>query len=252
MTPRADAADAWEVPELGPSLGRLSDPPGLGPRGALGAGLDDIRLGLVTGIFELAGASRSFAGAGDPDGAMASLSRVVWLDLWEQAVASAADRVAGAANARLKAAAEESRFPPVRLRELLLTPEDTRAIAARLGSGGAPLVAALDALEQTVHAGSGEHRHGTAAFRDWRAALTAAARRLESAWLALEAAAVTEQDRWHREVERVRAWRRPRWPLWAITLLLLAATGYLGLMLGGYLPVPRLLQGLAAFWWSRL
>jgi len=59
--------ETWEVPELGPSLGRLTDPaqPGAGP---LGIRLDDIRLKLVTGVFELAGAGRSFAAAGDAVG----------------------------------------------------------------------------------------------------------------------------------------------------------------------------------------
>ena len=54
------------VPELGPSLGRLSDPPaGPSDRGSLEIVFDDIRLDLVTGIFDRAGAARSFAAAGD-------------------------------------------------------------------------------------------------------------------------------------------------------------------------------------------
>jgi hypothetical protein len=138
------------IPELGPSLGRLTDPP---PGPASDATrLDDIRLRLVTDVFELAGAARAFAAAGDTQGAMASLSRVAWLGLWEKAVAAAAERIAASVNASLEAAAAESRFAPRRLARVLLRAEDTRAIAARLGSGGAPFVAALDGLEQTVHA----------------------------------------------------------------------------------------------------
>jgi hypothetical protein len=30
------------------------------------------------------------------------------------------------------------------------------------------------------------------------------------------------------------------------------AASYLGLVLGGYVPVPPPLEGLAAFWWARL
>jgi hypothetical protein len=48
------------VPELGPSLGRLIDPPGSSvERGSLDLNLDDIRLDLVTSIFDVAGAARS-------------------------------------------------------------------------------------------------------------------------------------------------------------------------------------------------
>ena len=50
----------------------------------------------------------------------------------------------------------------------------------------------------------------------------------------------------------VHAWRLPRWPLWLLTVLVLGAAIYLGLVLGGYVPVPPMLEGLAEFWWSRL
>ena len=93
---------------------------------------------------------------------------------------------------------------------------------------------------------------GEVAATRWREALSAAARRLESAWLALEEAAGVEQRRWAAEIAQVRAWHRPRWPLWAITALVLTAAGYVGLVLGGYLPAPSALQGLTAFWWARL
>jgi hypothetical protein len=234
--------ERWEIPELGPSLGRLTDPaePASGP---LGVRLDDIRLKLVTALFELAGAARSFAAAGDPAGAAASLNRVAWLGVWEQAVAASAERVTANVNARLNEAAAVSRYPQRWLRRVVLTPGDTRAIAARLGGGGAAFVAALDELEE-----AGRERSVTA----WRNALTAAARRLEAAWLALEEAAAREQVRWLAEVQRVHEWRLPRWPLWLLTVLVLGAAVYLGLVLGGYLRVPPMLEGFAEFWWSRL
>jgi hypothetical protein len=235
------------VPELGPSLGRLTDP-GAEP-GADGPGvrLDDIRLRLVTGVFELAGAARGFAAAGDEQGAMASLSRVAWLGLWEKALASAADRITASVNTGLDVAAEESRYPRRRLEPLRLRADDTRAIAARLGRGGAPFVAALDLLEQAARSPS---PNGDAA-RAWRDRLNAAARRLEAAWLALEVAAAEEQRHWQTDVERVRRWRRPRWPLWLISAVVVGAAAYLGLVLGGYLPVPSALEGLAQWWWAR-
>ena len=239
------------MPEIGPSLGRLTDPPNPAT-GPLGVGLDDIRLELVTGVFELAGAGRSFAAAGDPVGAAASLNRVAWLALWEKAVAASAERVTATVNGRLEEAAAESRYPRRKLRQVLLTPADTRAIAARLGGGGAPFVAALDELEIAAHGISAQGGRGRSAAAGWRAALTASARRLEAAWLALEDAAVREQLRWQTDVRRVHAWRLPRWPLWLFTVLVLGGAAYIGLVLGGYVRVPPGLEGFAEFWWSRL
>jgi hypothetical protein len=248
---RGVSQEKWEVPELGPSLGRLTDPaqPSAGP---LGVRLDDIRLKLVTGVFELAGAARAFAAAGDAVGAAASLNRVAWLARWEQAVAASAERVTATVNARLEEAAAESRYPRRRLREVLPTPADTRAIAARLGGGGAPFVAALDELEQAAHGISAQAGRERAVAATWCAALSATARRLEAAWLALEEAAEREQLRWQADVRRVHAWRLARWPLWLITALVLGTAIYLGLVLGGYVPVPPMLEGFADFWWSRL
>ena len=246
------SSDSWMVPELGPSLGRLSDPPaGSTERGPLDIVLDDIRLDLVTGIFDRAGAARSFAAAGDRHSAVASLGRVAWLDLWERAVAAAAQRLADAVNARLKAAGAESRLPAGRLTRVFLTAEDVRAIASRLGSGGATFVSALDALEQTVPAAAAAGTRGRLGQEEWQRALAATARRLESSWMALTVAAKREQERWKGDIEQVRSWRRPVWPVWLITVVVLAIATFLGLILGGYLPVPVPLRGFAEFWWTR-
>lgn len=242
---------ADSIPELGPSLGRLIDPPPA-PLGALRVPLDDVRIDLVTGVFELAGAGRSFAAAGDRDGAMASLGRVALLGLWEKAVATAAGRIAAEANAGLKSAAEESRYPVRRLRARRLTDQDARAVAARLGSGGAPFVASLDALEQAANNAGGARARETAGMVTWQAAITLAARRLEAAWMALEDSARAEQARWAAEVEQVRRWHRPTWPIWLVSAVVIAGAGYLGLVLGGYLPVPPALEGLATLVWTRL
>jgi hypothetical protein len=247
------STEAWTVPELGPALGRLADPPSLvSDTGALGITLEDIRLNLVSGIFDTAGAARSFMAAGDRAGAIASLGRVAWLDRWERAVAAAARRITDTVNERLTAASSESRLPERRLGPILLTPEDERAIASRLGSGGAGFVAALDALEQTVPAATASGARARQGQEDWQVALATVARRLESAWLALTESSRREQERWSQEIRRVREWRRPTWPLWLITLVLLAVLGYLGLVLGGYLPVPGPMRGVADYFWSRL
>lgn len=246
-------AEAWTVPELGPSLGRLSDPPQIpASPGVLGLVLEDIRLDLITRLFDIAGAARSFMMAGDRESAISSLGRVAWLDLWERAVAAAAQRLADLVNTRFRDAALEARLPEKRLRTVLLGPEDVRAIGSRLGSGGAGFVNALDALEQTVPAAAASGRRGQLGQEEWQLALATTARRLESAWHALIEAAQVEQERWQAEIDQVRAWHRPRWPLWAVTILVLLAITYLGLVLGGYLAVPGPLRGVAEFWWTRL
>ncbi len=246
------SSQSWIVSELGPSLGRLTDPPAAPlPGDSTAIVLDDIRLELVTGIFDVAGAARSFVAAGDRESAIASLGRVAWLDLWERAVASAAQRLADSVNARFRAAADESCFPEARLHQFLLDAADVRAIGSRLGSGGASFVSALDALEQTVPAAAAPGARGNRGQLEWQLALGTAARRLEAAWLALTEAMRREQDWWAAEIERVRTWRRPRWPLWALTAVVLLLLTYLGLVLGGYVPVPSPLRGFAEFWWSR-
>jgi hypothetical protein len=246
------SADVWVVPELGPALGRLSDPPAAPSHSSpLGITLEDLRLDLVTRLFDVAGAARAFMAAGDRQSAVSSLGRVAWLDLWERTVAAAAQRIVDAANTRIRDAAAESRLPANRLASALLNQDDLRAIGARLGSGGAGFVSALDALEQTVPAAAAAGARGRLGQEEWQLALAATARRLESAWIALAQAASAEEIHWQTEIERVRSWRRPTWPLWLITILVLLVLGYLGLVLGGYVPVPQPLVGLAEYWWSR-
>jgi len=71
----AAPAHAALIPEIGPSLGHLTDPPSMRPSGALGVTLDDLRLDLVTRLFDLAGTSRQITSAGDREGALQSLGR---------------------------------------------------------------------------------------------------------------------------------------------------------------------------------
>jgi hypothetical protein len=253
VTLPSSSTESSTIPELGPALGRLADPPDSAPeRGALDINFEDIRIGLVTGIFDVAGAARSFAASGDRQSAVASLGRVAWLDLWERSVTAAAQRLADAVNSRLRDAANESRLPSRRLVGFLLSGEDVRAIASRLGSGGASFVSALDALEQTVPAAAASGSRAHLGLEEWQRALATVARRLEASWLALIAAARNEQERWKGEIERVRSWRRPTWPLWLVTVALLLVMTYLGLVLGGYLPVPAALEWLAELWWAHL
>jgi ferric-dicitrate binding protein FerR (iron transport regulator) len=89
------------------------------------------------------------------------------------------------------------------------------------------------------------------AVEAWRTAIAAVARRVDSAWAALEQGAAREEAAWREDVEQVRGWRRPRWPLWLLTVATIAAALWLGLVLGGFLDVPGLLRPLAEWWWSR-
>lgn len=238
-----DAAGASIIPELGPLLGRLAVPQG----SASGlVPLDDIRLRLVTELFELAGAARAFAREGDMSSAVQSLNRHGWLAAWERAVDAAAQRVAERIDARLTSAATESRFPPKRLAAALLTDEERRGIAVRIGVGGALLVEELDTMEATVRQAS----RSAAPAEAWRAAVTGVARRLESAWASLEEAAAREEAAWQEDVAELRAWRRPRLVLWAITAAVIGLALYLGLMLGGFVQVPGVLRPFAEFWWG--
>lgn len=238
------------VPELGPALGQVCDR-ARPPRGRW-VRLDDIRLELATRLFELAGAARAFAGADDRPAAVSSLNRQAWLGEWERTVSRASERIVRAVDARFDSAAREARFPKPRRAELLLADPDRHAISGRLGAGSLPFLHALDQLEQIVPRASAPGTRGDSAVAEWQEAILAAARRLESAWLALEAAVIQEESLWAPEIERVRAWHRPIWPLWALTGVVLAVATYLGLVFGGYLPVPGPLLPLAKAVWSRL
>lgn len=238
------------VPELGPALGQLCDR-ARPPRGRW-VRLDDIRLELATRVFELAGAARAFGGADDRPAAVSSLNRQAWLGEWERAVSHVTERIGRAVDARFDSAAREARLPKGRRAELLLADPDRYALSGRLGAGSLPFLHALDQLEQIVPRASAPGVRGESAVREWQEAILAAARRLESAWLALEVAAIQEESLWAPEIERVRAWHRPLWPLWAVTGVVLAVGTYLGLVFGGYLAVPGPLLPLAEAVWSRL
>ena len=236
------------IPELGPSLGRLTaraTSPGRAP-----VVLDDFRLELVTTVFEHAAAARAF---GDDAAAVASaLNRAAWLAAWEATVAAVAARLADYVERQLASAAAESRLPQRLRSTLVLSESDRRAIAGRLGLGSFAFLRSLDALERTVPAVSASAPRGAAAVQEWQEALLGVARRLESAWLALEEAAEREPAVWAESIERTRRWRRPLWPLWAITGLVVLVAGYVGLVFGGYLPAVGPVGALARAWWYRL
>ncbi len=238
------------IPELGPSLGRLVAPPPPAP-GTPGQwiSLDDIRIALVSQLFELAGDARRWAQEGDRELALATLNSAAWDTAWGGAVESVAERATATVSDRLLAAARESRLPARHARLLPLDAAEVRAFAARLDKGGADLRRALATLDRLAPAARSERASATA-VQEWQAALATAARRLEAAWLALEETLLVEWREWEVEIEEVRAWRRPLWPLLLIGVLLFGTAAYCGLVLGGYLPVPGPLTALVERIWS--
>lgn len=242
---------AATLPELGPWLGRLCNAGAAGRVLHHFVPLDDLRLALATGVLDLAGAARGFSGD-DHAAIVGSLHARSWRQLWEKALGGATRRTADAINAGFASAAAESRFPKRRLARLQVNEVELAAMTARLGAGAIPFEASLSRLEELAHAAGASGPRSEAAFGRWSDGLAAAARQLEAAWMALEEAVDREGARWQGEIEKVRRWTRPRWPLWVITGVLLAAAVWLGLVLGGFLQVPAWLLPFAEFWWTRL
>jgi len=237
-----------QVPEFGPALGRIVLPP------SAAAGkfdrwppLDDLRLGLATHLFDLAGRARKAEG-----GAPERLTAAAWRQAWEESVHAAATRAADAVDARLIAAARGVWMPRRVLARRLLSPADRRALTARLGEGALSLYSALDAMEAARKALAEHPLRAAEVERAWMGAVEAAARRQETAWLGLEAAWERDRPVWEGEIAAVRRWHRPLWPVLVTAVVLFSAATWMGLVLGGFLPVPGPLRGLATFVWDRL
>jgi hypothetical protein len=242
---------ALVIPELGPSFGRLVAPPPPPPGSAPPwIPLDDLRLTLVSQLFELAGDARRWAAEGDRELALATLNREAWNGAWQRTVHGVAERAAAAVNERLLAAAAEARLPKRRARALVLDEAEVRALAGRLAIGTPAFDQALAALDRAVHQVR-SNRAPVDAVAFWQESLMTAARRLESAWLALEEALTREWRDWGIELEEIRAWRRPLWPLAIFGAVLILLFGYAGLVLGGYLPVPDPVRGIVEAIWDR-
>ena len=227
------------VPELGPSLGRLTALPGapVGAPPAPRVELADLRLALVTRLFDLAAAARA---AVDGDGAAEILAPERLRQEWERASAHGAERTIERIEAALAAAAARAGAPVRLLRRARPDREEKALLTARLHGAGVPFVDGLAALD-VAEPGSD----------DWREALLASARRLESCWLALEQRALAEEEAWRPVALRLEAWHPSPWPRRVAAAVALVVCVYLGLVLGGYLPVPPGGERVAAWWWER-
>ena len=223
------------VPELAPSLGRVLVPRRLEEPWVP---LDDIREELATRVMELGGEARAAAAREQRDAVLDTVSRRAWLAAWEAAARRAGERVSAALDVEIDRAAHCVRMPRRLRRRRRLAGSEKRAIGARLAAGGETLVAALDALDAAAARVRGASVLDKAAHAEWQEALRTAARRLEAAWLALEAAVADEGSRWEEEIEAIGGWRPPLWPLLVVWAPLATALLWLGLILGGYVPAP--------------
>lgn len=226
------------VPELGPALGRLTALPGA-PVGAPPQPrieFADLRLGLVGRIFDIASAAR---GAVDGDGAAEILAPERLRHEWERVSTIAAGRTLERIDAALAAAAVRSGAPLRLLRRASPDREERALLKARLHGAGVPFVDGLGAMD-VAEPGSDE----------WREALLASARRLESAWLGLEQRALAEEAAWVPSAERLEAWKPSPWPRRVLAGVAILFFLYTGLVLGGFLPVPPVAKPIAEWWWA--
>lgn len=242
---------ALEIPELGSALGRVAVLPALArPAVPAWPGLEGIRFGLAAAVIDLVADARAWSAAGDGDAAVETLAPAAWSAAWEAAVRDVANHIAADLDARLLAAAQEARMFKRRRRRLMVTEQERRALTGRLASAGVVMAEPLDRLKDWGERLRETSGHDRAIRQQWGRALVMVAQRLESAWLGLEEVARREAARWQPVIERVRVWRRPMWPVWVLTTLLIGVAIYLGLVLGGYLPTPPFLRGFTDGWWS--
>ena len=221
------------IPELGPLLGTLVEPP---EHEGEEAALDQTRLAMVDAVFGRAAHARHQLAQGEEETARAALGGSAWLEIWDAAAAQSAATLMERAERRLREAAAYSRFPARRLAALLPSAEDRAVLTAKLNAAGMGLEAAAPALDAGV--------------LEWDQAARRAAGELEQAWQRLVRAAEDEMSIWDRRVEEIRTWRRPWLPLALGGGIALGLGTWLGLVLGGYLPVPGPLRPLAEWVWS--
>jgi uncharacterized protein YukE len=234
----------FAIPQLAPGLGRLIVPRRLQ---APWVPVDDIREALATRILERAGAARRDAAEAAPARALSELDREAWNTAWEEAVRQAGGRLAEALDAAFALEARRVRMTERRRRRLALSGAERRAIAARLASGADGFEAALESVARTTAALHDRWPGDPETVAAWREAQQQAARRLEAAWLALEALVARERTRWQPELDAVRAWRPSLLPVFAAWLPLTAAALWFALVLGGYLPAPAWLAASLGF-----
>jgi len=221
------------IPELGPLLGALVEPPGADSEDAP---LDAVRLSMVGALFDRAGTARGFLAAGDEAGARAALGPRAWIGIWEDAADRSATAVTRRIDRQLRQSAAYSRYPRKSLIQQLPSGEDRRVLAARLSAAGIGLESAAPVLES--------------AGAEWQEAQRRMAGELEQSWHRLVQSAHEELAFWEAKSHTIRAWRRAWWPLLVGGGAAIALSTWIGLVLGGYLPVPDPLRPAVDWIWS--
>lgn len=221
------------IPELGPLFGTLVEPPD--PGSEAGA-LDAVRMSMVSTLFERAGEARRLLASGDESGARAAFGSRVWVQVWDDAAERSAVVLTQRIDQHIRQSAAYSRYPRKRLVQQLPSTEDRRVLAARLSAAGIGLESAAPALESPG--------------AEWQEAQRRMAGELEQAWHRLVRVAHDEFALWENRSNAIRAWRRPWWPLVLGGIAVLALSTWIGLMLGGYLPVPAPLRPAADWFWG--
>ena len=248
MSTGPEESASLTVPELGGALGRVA---GTKPSRE-GLALDGIRIALATDLFVAGGEARELAARGDVSSAVEALNQTVWISIWERAVSAAGQEIFERVLAEFHDAAVESRMPRAYLTRWTPTEPERRAIKAHLGKGTRRLELALEEMTVMASPMRDDGPGDSAAQAEWSKAVDLCARRVEAAWIELLEAADKERHRWAVEVDRVRRWRRPRWPMWLLTGALAATAVYLGLVFGGFVEPPAFLRPWAEFWWERM
>ncbi|MEO8449944.1 MAG: hypothetical protein ABI647_09150 [Gemmatimonadota bacterium] len=223
------------LPELGPYLGHLVDPPGRFEPAEIG--LDDVRLALVTDLFERAQTARGCLLSGDSAGALSALGRSVWLDLWRGAVDRVTTQTVAVIEARLRRAAKASAMSNRRLARMLPNAEDRAVLHARLDAAAIP-------LEQLTE------RLATARAEAWVEIVRQAAGALQSAWEAVEHVVHQALAEWQPAIAAAENWRPAPLIRWVPGVLLAVLAGWLGLGIGGYLPLPAFLAPVSTWFWG--
>jgi hypothetical protein len=224
----------FRLPELGPWLGRL---PEIGRRDrAPDFSLDPIRWDLVSGLVERADAARDYLAVGDRDGARAALDRETWLAVWRPAVTEVGRAVESAVASRVARAAQASGSAGDRVESLRLDAESFEVLGAKLDAAGIPLEREFD--------------RPPADEEEWLAHIRRACRALETSWDDLESIARAELT--ERQVaidELARSEPRHLW-WWSAVAVAAVVAAWLGLTLGGYLPIPDWLKPFASWFWG--
>ncbi|MCH9014431.1 MAG: hypothetical protein IH877_01925 [Gemmatimonadetes bacterium] len=229
------------IPELGPSLGRMVSGT---DRRMDGIPLHEVRLRAVTRLFEHAGEARRLASNGERHSAITSLGRETWSSVWDQTVGEVTELALRQVSEEMESVAREARVPGRVLRRFLPSDHDRNVLRARLGSGGAPLVSALGALDQFAAQMEEATVDQRDALKNWQEALQRAGRRFAESCETMERTLDSELARLRAVTSSLATWKRSLTPVVAFFLIGEALAVWLGLVMGGFIDSPG--------WFSRV